>query len=520
MVWVGRRFGAASIVPILATGALLSTGRVLGLLRELLFAANFGTTPEADAFFAAFTMPDLLWTITIAGALSGSLVPAFAAAERARVPLRGIVQAWSIVITVALLPFCLAGILLPSVILRQLLGGLDEQRLAEAAPLLRLLSICLIPAGVTGVLGTFMVYRGKPLVPASNVTVLNLSSVVFLGVLARPLGVAAAAWGLLFGATAQLVCNLWFAREVVMPTGLVAIFASRVFRASLVPTLIVIVLTAVLGARLAVERAAAASLEIGAIASLNYANRLVLFIVATFGTLGNLVLLPRLARAHASGSDMAPDLESFSRLLLLLAPAVIGLTLFPREITSVVLERGQLGQRGAEAIALVLPGFGFAIPLMVGADLISKPLLARSQAGVALIFAGVGLAVTAAVDLLLMPNLGIVIAPVAANMGALASILLMGLRSFGSGDRRTLSRTIQQVLQGAFALGLGLAVAWSLRQIPILAYIDGAKQYLVACGIVGLATLVCWLTFAGLEALLANACQVRPRSIRRPRNST
>jgi len=58
-----------------ASGTFIS--RVLGLVREQVFAHLFGATMAADAFFAAFRIPNLLRDLFAEGALSSAFVPVF-----------------------------------------------------------------------------------------------------------------------------------------------------------------------------------------------------------------------------------------------------------------------------------------------------------------------------------------------------------------------------------------------------------------------------------------------------------
>ena len=59
-----------------AAGILLS--RIIGLVRERVFGFYFGVTGEADAFRAAFRIPNLLQTLFGEGVLSASFIPVYA----------------------------------------------------------------------------------------------------------------------------------------------------------------------------------------------------------------------------------------------------------------------------------------------------------------------------------------------------------------------------------------------------------------------------------------------------------
>ena len=61
-----RKLGLAA--ALLVFTVLLS--RVLGFLRDLVIATLFGATGRTDAFYAAFTIPDVLMYLVAGGTLS------------------------------------------------------------------------------------------------------------------------------------------------------------------------------------------------------------------------------------------------------------------------------------------------------------------------------------------------------------------------------------------------------------------------------------------------------------------
>ena len=62
---------------LVATGILLS--RIAGLIRDRIFAHYFGNSDAADAFKAAFRIPNLLQNLFGEGVLSASFIPVYAA---------------------------------------------------------------------------------------------------------------------------------------------------------------------------------------------------------------------------------------------------------------------------------------------------------------------------------------------------------------------------------------------------------------------------------------------------------
>ena len=68
---------------MLATASLILTvaalaSRLLGWIRLLVIGSQFGASRELDAYFAAFRIPDAIFQLVVAGALSAALIPVFA----------------------------------------------------------------------------------------------------------------------------------------------------------------------------------------------------------------------------------------------------------------------------------------------------------------------------------------------------------------------------------------------------------------------------------------------------------
>ncbi|MBI2476754.1 hypothetical protein HYV72_01135, partial [Candidatus Uhrbacteria bacterium] len=61
---------------VLLGGTALAS-RVLGLIRDRLLAGTFGASASLDAYYAAFRVPDLVYSFLVLGALSASFIPIF-----------------------------------------------------------------------------------------------------------------------------------------------------------------------------------------------------------------------------------------------------------------------------------------------------------------------------------------------------------------------------------------------------------------------------------------------------------
>ncbi|MEA2001172.1 MAG: murein biosynthesis integral membrane protein MurJ, partial [Actinomycetota bacterium] len=68
---LGRRMGTAAL--IVSAGVLIS--RILGQLREVIFASLLGANASTDEYVAAFAIPDFLNYLLAGGFLSITFIP-------------------------------------------------------------------------------------------------------------------------------------------------------------------------------------------------------------------------------------------------------------------------------------------------------------------------------------------------------------------------------------------------------------------------------------------------------------
>src|ERR671918_1633108 len=70
-----RRASLARSAGIIAGSFVIS--RVLGLVREIVLARQFGTSEAFSAYVSAFRVPDLLFLVVMAGAFGSAFIPVF-----------------------------------------------------------------------------------------------------------------------------------------------------------------------------------------------------------------------------------------------------------------------------------------------------------------------------------------------------------------------------------------------------------------------------------------------------------
>src|ERR1700683_977026 len=161
-------------------GLAVMCSRLLGLARELIFAALFGGGAAMDAFTAAFRIPNLLRDLFAEGALSTAFVTTFSKT----IARSGDPAAWRLANKVATMTaavlgiICIAGMVFSSSLVGVLAPGFDPQKAALTAELTRIMFpfilLVSIAALVMGVLNAKNVFG----VPAMASSFFNIGSII------------------------------------------------------------------------------------------------------------------------------------------------------------------------------------------------------------------------------------------------------------------------------------------------------------------------------------------------------
>lgn len=350
-------------------GALTGVSRVLGLVREMLTARLFGTSPAQSAFVVAFTIPNLFRRLFGEGALSAAFVPAFSKSLTQESKTEALVLSRRVVTLLASLLTAVVALGLATA----WVGGHWAEpggRLALTLPLLRIMLpyaifICLaaISMGMLNVLGDF---RSPALAPA-------LLNIVWIAMLVGVcpwlrddvwVRVVAVSWGIVFAGVAQFG-YLWYTLRRRGWTlrwqggGLADARVRRVWQQAL---------PAALGAgvvqiNVCLDFLLAFWASSWAPSALTYADRILYLPMGVVATAFGTVLLPTFSRQFAENDTdgMRRTLRSaLSDLTLVMMPAAVGLAALAPQIVGVLYERGQFDAqatlRTARALACYAPG--------------------------------------------------------------------------------------------------------------------------------------------------------------------
>ena len=468
--------------------AMTTLSRLLGLLRDIVFARVFGAAAGTDAFFVAFKIPNFLRRLFAEGAFSQAFVPVLTEYKQQRGQdevselirhTAGTLAGVLFVITV------LAVLAAPLLTLLFAPGFADEpERFALTADMLRITFPYLLFISLTALLGSVLNCYGRFAVPAFTPVLLNLALIAAALWLApnfeRP--VVALAWGVFVAGLAQLLFQLPF----VLRLGLLR-WPRWGWRDSGVRRIGRLMLPAIFGSSVAqinllFDTIIASFLVAGSVSWLYYSDRLVEFPLGVFGIALATVILPSLSRKHADA-----DPAAFSRtldwalrwVLLIGAPAMLGLALLAGPLLVTLFNYGEFDTEDVLLSRLSLVAYSAGLLGFIAVKVLAPGYYARQDTrtpvriGVIAMVANMGLNLLFVVPMVWLdvtgPHSGLALAT-SCSAFLNAGLLYRGLRREGVlSHRQGWGRLLLQVALAGAAMaallwwGAGGLEVWQAR---------------------------------------------------------
>jgi putative peptidoglycan lipid II flippase len=348
--------------------------RVLGLVREQIFAGMFGASLAYDAFVVAFRIPNLLRDLFAEGALSAAFITVFTDYDTNKSQKETWQLASNVLVFFGILLSCLTllGIYFADPLVNLLahkfstIPGKIELTILLTKIMLPFLVVISLSAVVMGILNS----KGKFFIPAMASAFFNMGSIlggVSLALILPKFGypaITGMAIGTLLGGLLQLLmqvptlkrCGFTFTpRWHMKDPGLKRIITL------MIPAVIGLSPTQI---NIFINTNFASSCAEGSVSWLNYAFRLVQLPIGIFGVALSIAAMPVLAR-HAAEKDIAGMKEtmvsSLTMVFSLTIPASIGLMLLAEPIIHIIFERGAFTHLDTIATANTLTFYAFGL---------------------------------------------------------------------------------------------------------------------------------------------------------------
>ncbi len=409
---LGRSIASAAFV----VGLGIVASRLLGLGRELVIAALFGSTGATSAFRTATRITTGFYDLLLSGATTAALIPVFSdyAGAGKNDDLSRVASTFVNLAIVAL--GIIVGLLVlgaPAVV--GVLGA-DPAQFELTVGLTRVALPSVILLGASSILTAVLYARQSFKLPALAPAVYNAGIIVSALALALPFGIYGLAFGLAVGAAIQILVQLpaWRGLRYLPVIDLSHPGVRLVLRLyapvflGLIASYGVVMLDTNLAWRTGPE----------SVADMAFATTLIQFPIGLVGAAASLAILPSLSRL--ASSDAAADRDAFvptllqglKIVLLLIVPVSVALVVLRETVVAVLFQRLAFDAEASRRTALALLAYSPQLPFVVIDQLLIVAFYARKETRTPVLVgvAGAGIYVVAALVLVAplgMPGLAL-----------------------------------------------------------------------------------------------------------------
>jgi putative peptidoglycan lipid II flippase len=378
----------------------IAVSRITGLARERALGHFLGTGFAADAFTAAFRIPNLLQHLMGEGVLSASFIPVYSrllsqGREREASRVAGAVGG---LLTVAAGLVALVGILLARPLTALIAPGLEGRTLELTVSLVRILfpgvGFLVLSAWCLGVLNShrrfLLPYMAPALLNLTQIGVLVWAGFRIFSADAALADLAAAqvsiatwlALGTVLGGSLQFLVQLPLVRRVekdLRPSLRTDLPGVRKTLRAFGP---VVTARGVVQLSSYVQVFLASFLAVGALASLRFAQILYMLPISLFGMAVAAAELPDLSRADlGQGQVAAARLQrGLERIAVLVVPTAMGYLVVGDLIVGALFQTGEFLRLDSVAVWMVLGGYSLGLLATTSSRLLQSALYGRGDA--------------------------------------------------------------------------------------------------------------------------------------------
>jgi putative peptidoglycan lipid II flippase len=465
----------------LVVSSLTFLSRIMGLLREIVIAALFGASAEADAFFVAFRIPNFLRRLFAEGAFSQAFVPVLSEyrQKRSLEEVKKLLDHVAGRLSSILLIVSVVGVIGAPVLATVFAPGYldDSEKFNLLVDMLRITFPYILLISLTGFAGGILNSYNHFAVPAFTPVFLNISLII-CAVWLSPLfaePVIAIAWGVIIAGIIQLMFQLPFLAHLhLIPrpqlrrrhegvTQIITLMIPIMFSVSVGQ--INLLLDTVLVTFIAGD---------GNVSWLYYADRIMYLPLGVFAVAIATVILPSLSRKHAEVSveHFKATLDWGLRCILLIGiPACIALVVLAQPLVITIYQRGEFTVESVLPTAQALQAYSLGLIAFMAVKVLVSAYFARQDTSMPVRYGIIAMLSNMLMNLLLvvpLAHVGLALAT------AFSSWINAGLLLFGLMKVRLFS------FQRAFwGLCLRLLSANLLMLVFLLYFADDTLAWLV-----------------------------------------
>ena len=371
--------GRAAALAV-ASGILLS--KIIGLIRERIFAYYFGNSMAADAFKAAFRIPNMLQNLFGEGVLSASFIPVYArlnAEERHDEATRTAGAIFAILVLVASL-LVLAGVLLAPLLIDIIVPGFHGETRLLAIQLVRILfpgaALPVLSAWCLGILNShrrfFLSYTAPVVWNIAMIATLVwqghrlFTHGITAASVAEPRLAVALAIGSVIGSALQFLIQTPTVLRLLSPLQWKATFGSEHVRTIVRNFFPVFISRGVVQLSAFVDQVLASLLPTGAVAALSYAQTINQLPVSLFGMAVSAAELPAMSAALGTAEQIAAKLlarlaAGLGQIAWFVVPSAVAFVVLGDVVVAAIYRTGHFNAQDVTYVWSALAGSGVGL---------------------------------------------------------------------------------------------------------------------------------------------------------------
>jgi putative peptidoglycan lipid II flippase len=483
-----RQINSITIAAALVAISSLAS-RLLGIIRDRIFAGQFGAGTTLDIYYAAFRIPDLIYNLIVLGALSAGFIPIFSSLVKdfkcARTadcdPHLKNKEAWDLannvlnILLLGLVILSAIGIIFAPALTRVIAPGFNSAEQALTAALTRIMFLSPLFLGISGIIGSvlqsfkrFVIYSLAPVF--YNVGII-IGAVYFV-----PLwGIYGLAWGVILGAFLHMViqipavCHLgWRYRFKISWSDL----NTKKIGKMMVPRTLSLAISQI---NLVVITILASKLSSGSLAIFNFANNLQSFPIGIFGISFAIAAFPTLATVAFDKEKLIANFSQVIRQIwFFVTPATVLIVALRAQIIRVVLGTGNFDWQDTILTMNTLGFFALSLFAQATIPLLVRVFYARHNSATPFYLGLVTVVVNIILSLILGPKMGIAGLALAFSLASILNFILLWVWlsvGVGSLDIGRIFITILKFTVSAVAAG-GAA---QIMKVIVWPFIDMTK---------------------------------------------
>ncbi|MDP1833697.1 MAG: murein biosynthesis integral membrane protein MurJ [Candidatus Moranbacteria bacterium] len=453
---------------VITVAGLLSN--LLGLVRDRLLASTFGAGDVLDVYYAAFRIPDLIYSLLILGSMSAAFIPVFTGLrskegdnDEAWRMTNGIMNLSLFLIIIISLVCAIAAPFL----MRIITPGFSPEKMESAVLFTRIMFLSPVFLGISGIMGGVLTSMKHFLIYSIAPLLYNIGIILGITIFVRLMGPIGLAWGVVFGALMHMVLQYTTVRKLgyVHQWGLAAAWQNRNVRKVFSLMLPRMTGIAINQFNLMVITVFASTLAAGSLAVFSFSQNLASVPLSVFGISFAIAVFPVLSTYAARDEKenfVKAFSETFRQIMFFVIPLSVFMVVLRAQIVRVVLGAGKFDWNDTILTFQCLGILALSLFAQSAVQLLARSFYALQDTKTPFYIAIATEAVNILAVIMLIGRIqiiGLAIAFSLANVVQMMLLLFFLRARFDNLDDRNIILSVSKIAFASFVAGLGIQVA-------------------------------------------------------------